>query len=270
MEKNSNKCPVCHTEFSEQEKREIVINNINKINNFKINCEKLNEENKNLRIHIEELNQKIQELQEQLIKYDSPDDSVVQYNDVEIQELLQKLKHPLVIEAIKNIIHNHVESQDNSISNQVGEDLKNQNVDEIITDDVENNSPESDTAITLHEQELVKNYQDSNFDFQQFIIRVSEPEQSQTNRWGGSKEATSFKYNRQGNYWIVNMDNGLYIVPQKKFKINEYSQETLTSTFDCRNYQPGKSEDFVLIKPGKVIAISAEEWQLVERGILHF
>jgi hypothetical protein len=205
---------------------------------------------------------------------------------IKIEEIINQLKHPLVVEFIRNIINedyqqlnNYVnpENQYDSTSHKTEENTTNENLEDTIIHDnnLENNYQEhgyidSSIGLTLDEQELVNNYKNPNSDFHEFIIKVSEPEESQTNRWSGSKEATIFKHNRQGNYWIVNKNDSSYIVPQKKFKINEYSQDTLFSTFDCRSYQSGKSENFVLIKPGKVTAINEDGWQLIEPGILQF
>ncbi|MBE9233805.1 hypothetical protein IQ231_19555 [Cuspidothrix issatschenkoi LEGE 03284] len=293
-------CPFCKTELIDAEKQEkarnimIVPNNFQEIQEehikFKDENTRLREENTKFKNELQKLEQKIQELELQLKKYEHPGDSPIKYNDLadnfEIQELIDKLKHPLVVEFIRNIVNedyqqlnNYVnpDNQYDSTSHNTEENTTNDNLEDTIIhdNDLENNSQEhgyidSSIGLTLDEQELVNNYKNPNSDFHQFIIKVSEPEESQTNRWSGSKEATIFKHNRQGNYWIVNKNDSSYIVPQKKFKINEYSQDTLFSTFDCRSYQSGKSENFVLIKPGKVTAINEDGWQLIEPGILQF
>jgi len=266
-------CPLCQSELIDPEK-------IKTVNTYNENYTKIQQENSDLKTQVEELNQQIQQLQEKLKKYENPDKLEFEYNDfadnAELQELLRLLKHQLVIEAIKNIIHDQEKNQDDLTLDQVGENTHNENLQEIITQDhLETNSPEdnytqSEIQLTQQECELVKNYQDSNWDLQTDLIKVSEPQESQTSRWGGSKEAISFKNNRQGNYWIVNIEDCLYMVPRKQMKINEYSQDTLMSAFDCRNYQRGKSQGFVLIKPAKVTDTSTNEWKLIERGILQF
>ena len=251
MELHSNKCPVCKTEYGTHNIQEAVNKEYNR----------LIEENIKLKTELEKHNYKI-------------------------QELIDKLKHPLVVEFIRNIINedyqqlnNYInpENQYDSTSHKTEENTTNDNLEDTIIHDnnLENNSQEhgyidSSIDLTLDEQELVNNYKNPNSDFHECIIKVSEPEESQTNRWSGSKEATIFKHDLKGNYWIVNMNDSLYIVPQRKFKINEYSQYTLFSTFDCRSYQSGESENFVLIKPGKVTAINRDGWQLIEPGILQF
>ena len=280
MELHSNKCPVCKTEYGTHNIQEAVNKEYNR----------LIEENIKLKTELEKHNYKIQELEEKLRAYENVEDSEGKYSnladDFEIQELIDKLKHPLVVEFIRNIINedyqqlnNYInpENQYDSTSHKTEENTTNDNLEDTIIhdNDLENNSQEhgyidSSIDLTLDEQELVNNYKNPNSDFHQFIIKVSEPEESQTNRWSGSKEATIFKHDLKGNYWIVNMNDSLYIVPQRKFKINEYSQYTLFSTFDCRSYQSGESENFVLIKPGKVTAINRDGWQLIEPGILQF
>jgi|688.fasta_scaffold127288_2 hypothetical protein len=280
MELHSNKCPVCKTEYGTHNIQEAVNKEYNR----------LIEENIKLKTELEKHNYKIQELEEKLRAYENVEDSEGKYSnladDFEIQELIDKLKHPLVVEFIRNIINedyqqlnNYInpENQYDSTSHKTEENTTNDNLEDTIIHDnnLENNSQEhgyidSSIDLTLDEQELVNNYKNPNSDFHECIIKVSEPEESQTNRWSGSKEATIFKHDLKGNYWIVNMNDSLYIVPQRKFKINEYSQYTLFSTFDCRSYQSGESENFVLIKPGKVTAINRDGWQLIEPGILQF
>ncbi len=280
MELHSNKCPVCKTEYGTHNIQEAVNKEYNR----------LIEENIKLKTELEKHNYKIQELEEKLRAYENVEDSEGKYSnladDFEIQELIDKLKHPLVVEFIRNIINedyqqlnNYInpENQYDSTSHKTEENTTNDNLEDTIINDnnLENNSQEhgyidSSIDLTLDEQELVNNYKNPNSDFHECIIKVSEPEESQTNRWSGSKEATIFKHDLKGNYWIVNMNDSLYIVPQRKFKINEYSQYTLFSTFDCRSYQSGESENFVLIKPGKVTAINRDGWQLIEPGILQF
>ena len=280
MELHSNKCPVCKTEYGTHNIQEAVNKEYNR----------LIEENIKLKTELEKHNYKIQELEEKLRAYENVEDSEGKYSnladDFEIQELIDKLKHPLVVEFIRNIINedyqqlnNYInpENQYDSTSHKTEENTTNDNLEDTIIHDnnLENNSQEhgyidSSIDLTLDEQELVNNYKNPNSDFHECIIKVSEPEESQTNRWSGSKEATIFKHDLKGNYWIVNMNDSLYIVPQRKFKINEYSQYTLFSTFDCRSYQSGESENFVLIKPGKVTAINRDGWQFIEPGILQF
>jgi hypothetical protein len=280
MELHSNKCPVCKTEYGTHNIQEAVNKEYNR----------LIEENIKLKTELEKHNYKIQELEEKLRAYENVEDSEGKYSnladDFEIQELIDKLKHPLVVEFIRNIINedyqqlnNYInpENQYDSTSHKTEANTTNDNLEDTIIHDnnLENNSQEhgyidSSIDLTLDEQELVNNYKNPNSDFHECIIKVSEPEESQTNRWSGSKEATIFKHDLKGNYWIVNMNDSLYIVPQRKFKINEYSQYTLFSTFDCRSYQSGESENFVLIKPGKVTAINRDGWQLIEPGILQF
>lgn len=267
MEKSFSKCPVCQTEFSDHETKETAIKNWN--------YAKLEEENKSLKTEIEELNQKIQELQLQLKRYEHPD-------DVKIQELLNQLTHPLIIEAIQNIINkfdqqpnNQVtsENQDDSIINESQENLnEDQDTDKQTLENIQNYNSISDNYLDLTplEQELVNNYNNPNYVFGESIIIVYEAEESQNKRWGGSKERTVFKQNRKGNYWVVIIEDFGYIFPQRKLHINEHSQDTLISSFDCRSYQSGKSENFVLIKPGKVTAINEDGWQLIEPGILQF
>lgn len=279
MEANSNICPVCKTEYGDHNREEA-------ISYFLIFIvSELKKENLNLK-------KENQSLQERLEKYENTNISENTYNnlaDNKIQELLNHFQHPLVVEAIIKIINDYSQAQNNKFQMENQENLINkeeeyinhdngENLDETKTDDEEtksiaDNYTEYSTILTLHEQQLVNSYKNPDFDFQDFpewIIKVSEPEESQTKRWGGSKEATIFQRNRQGNYWIINIDDCSYIVPQRKFKINEYNQETLLSTFDCRGYQSGKSENFVLVKPGKVTVKNQYEWQLIDPGILQF
>jgi Zn ribbon nucleic-acid-binding protein len=273
METKSNKCPVCQTEFNTQQTKETAIKYLNISKN---NYAKLEEENKNLKTKIEELNQKIQELQLQLRKYEHPD-------DVKIQELLNQLTHPLIIEAIKSIINkfnqqpnNQVtaDNQDDLITNKSEEDINNQNLDEIRSHDInqlqKDNYTESAIVLTPLELELVTRYKNHDIDFRQSIIKVSESEETQENRRGGKKKNTIFQKDHLGNYWIYTREESSYIFPPEKLTINEYNRETVESVFDCQSYNHNQSRNFILIKPGKVTSINEDKWEVIEPGILQF
>lgn len=292
MQTNSNKCPVCKTEYSNPNQKEIAEKILNK---YKINYSKIEQENHNLKTEIEALNQKIEELQEKL-KSHNIQDSEDQYNNLadnlEIQELIDKLNNPLVVEVIKNIffgeikniVNNYVqqpnnqvipENQDDLKLNQFAENINDENIDETKTDEVENqlqedNLTESAINLTPLEQALVNQYKNFDPDFKQSMIKVSESEETQENRRGGRKENTIFQKNHLGNYWIYPSGESSYIFPPQKLTINEFNQETVESVFESQGYNHSQSNNFTLIKPGKVNAITSDKWEVVERGILKF
>jgi hypothetical protein len=117
---------------------------------------------------------------------------------------------------------------------------------------------------------LIENYnQHANFPDK---IEVSETEQSKSQRWSGSQEPAVFEPNHKGrgDYWII--DNQ-YLVPKPKQKINEHSYKTISTLFECYNYEQNLTDNMTLIKPAKVsnININGEEkWQLEEMGTLEF
>jgi hypothetical protein len=269
------KCPLCTTELTDTQQQLMVQKHIAKLKEIERINKEITDKNQKLNTQVEELTQTIQKLQLQLKKYEHID-------DVKIQELLNQLTHPLIIEAIKNIIdkfdqqpNNQItpDNQDDSITNESQENInEDKETNKQTLENIQNYNSISDNYLDLTplEQELVNNYNNPNYEFGESIIIVYEAEESQNKRWSGSKERTVFKQNRKGNYWVVIIEDFGYIFPQRKLHINEHSQDTLISSFDCRSYQSGKSENFVLIKPGKVTAKNQDGWQLIEPGILQF
>lgn len=130
------------------------------------------------------------------------------------------------------------------------------------------NEEEDNLKLTSDEQQLVNDY-NNNIDL--FKIVVSETQDSQNSRRGGSQEPAIFSEDKRGNYWIINSKNKQYLVPKPKIKINEHNSQTVGTLFECRGYQSGISSDFKLVKPGKVTSsVSGETWKLDESGILKF
>ncbi|MFM2060806.1 MAG: hypothetical protein RLZZ507_476 [Cyanobacteriota bacterium] len=125
--------------------------------------------------------------------------------------------------------------------------------------------------INIHDSELyylIENYnQQADFPDK---IEVSETEYSKSRRWGGSQEAAVFEPNHKGrgDYWII---NNQYLVPKPKQKINEHSYKTVSTLFECYNYEQNATDNMTLIKPAKVSNLHGEEkWQLEEMGTLEF
>ena len=74
----------------------------------------------------------------------------------------------------------------------------------------------------------------------------------------------------KGIYWIIEIQETLYLVPKAKLKVNEFVLITIEYLFDCQNYQEGDSENFTLDKPAEVVSSGGESWELKEKGILQF
>ncbi|MCP2728047.1 hypothetical protein [Limnofasciculus baicalensis] len=127
-------------------------------------------------------------------------------------------------------------------------------------------------TLTREETTLVSLYEKQTKQLLPYATEVSATEESIGERLSGNNQAAVLEKSRKGNYWIINVQDVKYLVPQKdNLKINTFNYETVEALFECIGYEAGYSSDFKLIKPGKVRSISTgDKWELVERGVLKF
>ena len=115
---------------------------------------------------------------------------------------------------------------------------------------------------TLSEPDLVLLYNNSPKKLSEQAIEVSQK--------SGSQELIIERV-RRGSFWVLNSENEFYIVPKDNLRITELNYPLLASLFICKDYQEGKSENFKLIKPGKLtVKVPGETWELQEKGELQF
>ncbi|MEA5577356.1 hypothetical protein [Anabaena sp. UHCC 0451] len=280
------KCPLCRTDLINSQQQLIAQNHINKLKEIEKKNKELTDINQQQCLKIEELNLTIQELQIKLKAYENTEKSGDQYNLIadneEIRELIDKLKHPLVIEVIKSIINdnqhqqiNHVNStnQEAVVINEVEEVVQDEDLDDTANSEIEPKSQEENKPaliLTPMELKLVNQYKNHDPNFRESIIKVSESMETQENRRSGRKTNTIFQKDNLGNYWIYPSEDSCYIFPPEKLTINDYNKETVESVFECNDYSHTQSKNTILIKPGKVNSISADKWEVLERGILEF
>lgn len=127
------------------------------------------------------------------------------------------------------------------------------------------------TPLIPVELELVDLYNKNAQQLKTQAMSVSETEESQSNRRLGEIKFIQFEQNNRGNFWILSLKEGEYLVPSQRLRINEFNYKTIKVIFACENYQPRYSERFVLIKPAKVsAAVNGKSWQLESSGVLKF
>lgn len=117
---------------------------------------------------------------------------------------------------------------------------------------------------------LIEYYNHNASAFLKSATKVSETEESISDRRLGKNQPAVIEKNGQGNYCIINEAGVNYLVPKDKFKLNQFNSKTFEALFECRGYQSGYSSNFRLVKPAIVTPISGNNWQLIERGIVEF
>lgn len=88
-----------------------------------------------------------------------------------------------------------------------------------------------------------------------------------------NKSSIIFAEARNGNYLVIATENvnQSWLLPRVKLRINEFEYQTVTSLFDCREYQSGAVNKFIVKKPAIVsLTINGRDWKLEQRGILEF
>ncbi len=188
-----------------------------------------------------------------------------------IEKKVEEILNQVLGNKIQEIINNHLQLTKPYQNTQEIPKPDDRDSDEII-DEFPLNNYEKSTEIVLSQEEkdLAQIYTYKVSDLMQYVTEVSETGASISNRRDGQKSAI-FKKEKRGNYWIITVEERHYLVPSKKLKINEYNYDTAQTLFECRGYQPGKSENFTLKKPGKISPSRVkDEYQLEEPGILEF
>ncbi len=151
------------------------------------------------------------------------------------------------------------------------------NTSQTVTSPPVSNVPSLSQNINLTEEEkyLLKIYNDptKNDDLTKVVVKtVSETQNSMDERRFDPRKPVILQEERNENYWIVNINNQLNLVLNKKrFRINQFNLTTLESLFQCLGSEPRNYEKFTLVKPGKISFLpDTQEWQLTEPGIIHF
>ncbi|MEG3845353.1 hypothetical protein [Microcoleus sp. herbarium19] len=140
-----------------------------------------------------------------------------------------------------------------------------QNIPKIIT--LSQPTTTTEIQLSLQEAQLVAAYNHNLNLLSKKTVEVSETEESMSQ--GG--QLVTLESTRRGNYWIITAGEFNYLVPSPKLRINAHNYKTLEKLFDCCGYQPGKSNEILLLKSAKVSVMSiGQKWGLVERGLLYF
>ncbi|BAY26362.1 hypothetical protein NIES2100_61760 [Calothrix sp. NIES-2100] len=109
--------------------------------------------------------------------------------------------------------------------------------------------------------------------FSEFAVEVSETEESINQRRRTTNQAVIIEKVRKGrgNYCLLTVKSGYYLLPKGDLKINQFNMPTVEELFKFIGYSPENYHKFLLVKPAIVFPIEPEQkWQLQERGVLQF
>jgi hypothetical protein len=120
-------------------------------------------------------------------------------------------------------------------------------------------------------ESIVQNYNYSPQILESYIVeKVSETEESLTNRRNSSHAPVLLKHTNNANYWIFNgEDQNSWLVPKSDLKLTPISYDTFQALFECQDYQPNLK--LQIMKPAKVsYNSSTNAWELEEKGQVQF
>lgn len=80
-----------------------------------------------------------------------------------------------------------------------------------------------------------------------------------------------FTIAQDGKYWIVDREEGSFLVPKAGLNLNEEGYKSLQSWFECYGDFIASNGHFKLLQPARVAVMeTASQWELLHRGILQF
>jgi hypothetical protein len=118
---------------------------------------------------------------------------------------------------------------------------------------------------------IVQNYNYSPQVLETYVVeKVSETEESLTNRRNSSNAPVLLKHTNNANYWIFNgEDQNSWLVPKSDLKLTPISYDTFQALFECQDYQPNLK--LQIMKPAKVsYNASTSVWELEAKGQVQF
>lgn len=101
------------------------------------------------------------------------------------------------------------------------------------------------------------------------VIRASEVKLTARERRSGRYTRPVLEENRQGNYWIINQRNMIYLVPKFNMRITSRNYNAISVFFECIKYDPNSKKSFKLINPA-IVFLKGSKWELFQRGQLEF
>jgi len=101
------------------------------------------------------------------------------------------------------------------------------------------------------------------------VIRASEVKLTARERRSGRYTRPVLEENRQGNYWIINQRNMIYLVPKFNMRITSRNYDAISVFFECIKYDPNSRKSFKLINPA-IVFLKGSKWELFQRGQLEF
>ena len=195
-----------------------------------------------------------QQLQLQLSQIKSNTDNQIHHLQTRLEDIEDYLK------KIKNFL-NHNLSFNSTASSATSDSSSNQ-----LNEQNTNNYSTSKLV-----QVLVQIYNREPSSLLQGAIEVSETQKSIGDRSLGRSKTVTLETKNRGVYAILKKGSIDYLVPSKYLRITNNNYKTVQALFECRGYQKGYSERFVLLKPATVIPFpDNQQWQLEKSGVLEF
>lgn len=175
------------------------------------------------------------------------------------------------LKSVKNEIHNFTNHQKNLVDREEFEKLKNElstlsSQIKTLTDNNQRHSKQSQ----LSETELIEVYNNNSDSLSEDVIHVSETQESiLQSQHNNTKQVILEKVPKgKANYWVLASKEEYYILPKPGTKIHEFNYQNITSIFILQNYKSEESNQFYLIKPGKLSLFRENTWELIEKGRL--
>ncbi len=292
----SNCCPICstlntpicrfckkcrwylldkETQLQETQLQETQLYDVEWAQTYWTRNQELDTEKKKIEIEKEELNNKIISLYEQLLTEKNKQLEkeknqlllLINTEIISIDELVKAVK--LLKQTSSEQAHVEDKSKNKTVEqSEKEEDSSPNNYTHISSTHEKSQIARQDVAPTREEQELATFYNNKDKILSEHNIKVL-PTDIEQERLGNTTKFLS--RNTKGTYWIITTQEKKYfLVPEYRFKVNEYNYQFFQSYFACDgNYQ---EREIKMVKPAivKPLDQEGEKWELVEQGAIEF
>lgn len=128
---------------------------------------------------------------------------------------------------------------------------------------------QEDVNLSEEEAKLVAWYPQDFDSLSHLLTKVAVSPPSIERIFSGVPTSIIFEQSRRGDYLIVSLERGQYLVPGVDFQINQHNLRIVQAVFELLGYGDGKWQNFRLVKPGEVYP-KDKNWELAASGILQF
>ncbi len=240
---------------------------------LQLQLEQAHQEKIQLQVELDQLHSRLTKFESEREQYLSHLELFKQMQQASDQSML------LLSEKIQKFVNDgftRLESRINAIEQNLKSDIRPSKSEEIEIPQVSSEFHEKsqiarqDLAPTPEEQHLAKIYNDKDQTLIKHNIKVSPTQGSlEQNRLGIITKL--FSTHPKGAYWIIcTQENKYFLVPEYKFKLNQYNYQSLERYFACDgNYEEGELK---MVKPAiaKPLDPEGQKWKLVAQGVIEF